>query len=123
MTTWSTEGNTCTYPWTTATVTYWPASVAWVTGKNSDTPDIKTIIQEIIDLDGWVSGNAIQIAWRYVANGWLGSDEEGDEKSDLRAFYSYEDSTYDPPMLIIEYTEGVAGGNPWWYYRRKRMAI
>lgn len=122
MTTWSTYGDTGTYPWTTATVTYWPASEAWVLGKKSDTPDIKTIIQEIIDLDGWVSGNAIQIAWRYVANGWLGSDEEGDETSDLRGFYSYEDGTYDPPMLIIEYTEAAAPttGNPWYYYRKKR---
>ena len=105
MTTWSTYGDTGTYPWTTATVTYWPNSTAWPYRKKADTPDIKTIIQEIIDLDGWVSGNAIQIAWRYVANGWLGSDEEDYETSDLRGFYSYNDSTYDPPMLIIEYTE------------------
>lgn len=120
MTTWGTYGDTVTYPWTTATVTYWPASAAWELGKKADTPDIKTIIQEIVDLDGWASGNAIQIAWRYVANGWLGSAEEGDETSDFRAFYSYEDSTYEQPRLIVEYTVGTAAGNPWYYYRKKR---
>jgi len=121
MTTWGTYGDTVTYPWTTATVTYWPASAAWELAKKADTPDIKTIIQEIVDLDGWASGNAIQIAWRYVSNGWLGSNKEGDETSDFRGFYSYEDSTYEQPRLIVEYIEAAGpAGNPWYYYRKKR---
>ena len=104
MTTWSTYGNTTTYPWTTATVTYWPAIANWGQGTNRTTPDIKAIIQEIIDLEGWAEENAIQIAWRYVSNGWLGSNEEGDETSDYRAFFSYEHATYNPAILNVEYT-------------------
>lgn len=45
---------------TTATVA-WNGEGAWTTDNTYDSPDIKTIIKEIVDRGGWVSGNDIQI--------------------------------------------------------------
>lgn len=114
--------DTTTYPRTTANVTWWPAYANWgYTGVNRTSPELKTVVQEIIDVDGWTTGNAIQIEWHYINNGWYGSEDE--YTADCREFSAYENATYNPPILNVEYTGGVAGGNPWWYYRRKRMAI
>jgi len=107
--------NTTKYPRTTANVTWWPAYANWEPmGSHRTSPELKTVVQEIIDVDGWTTGNAIQIEWHYIDNGW--------RDYDYRYFSSYENPNYNPPILNVEYTEGVAG-NPWWYYRRKRMAI
>jgi hypothetical protein len=48
----------------TTAYTLWSAIPAWTMGTNYDTPDLKTIIQEIIDRSGWASGQAIQIVIR-----------------------------------------------------------
>jgi len=45
---------------TTATVA-WNNIAAWTAGQPYDTPELKTIIQELIDQEGWASGNAIVI--------------------------------------------------------------
>jgi len=45
---------------TTAFVS-WNGIGSWTAGSGYDTPGLATIIQEIIDRDGWSSGNAIQI--------------------------------------------------------------
>jgi len=37
----------------------WDIASAWSTGVQYDSPDIKTILQTIIDRAGWSSGNAI----------------------------------------------------------------
>ena len=42
----------------------WYFIPAWTVNSNYDTPDISTIIQEIIDRVGWSSGNAIGIVSR-----------------------------------------------------------
>jgi len=121
ITTIANYNDTTTYPRTTANVTWWPSSANWGTGANRTSPELKTVVQEIVDLAGWASGNAIQIEWHYINNGWHGSADE--YTGDYRYFYSYEHATYNPPILNVEYTGGAAAGNPWWYYRRKRMAI
>ena len=112
-----------TYPRTTSAVTWWPNYANWNQGSpiNRVSPDIKTVIQEVVDLAGWKSGNAIQVEWLYDGRGWFG--DEDDYTSDVRNFFAYEHATDNPPILNVEYTEGVAGGNPWWYCRRKRMEI
>jgi len=107
--------DTTTYPRTTANVTWWPSSANWVANTSYTSPELKAVVQEIIDVDGWTTGNAIQIEWHYIDNGWTGRD--------YRNFSAYEHATYNPPILNVEYGGGGAGGNPWWYYRRKRMAI
>ncbi len=123
ITTFANYNDTTTYPRTTANVTWWPNAANWGynTVANRTSPELKTVVQEVVDLAGWASGNAIQIEWHYLNNGWYGSAD--DYTSDDRNFHSYEHATYNPPILNVEYTGGTAAGNPWWYYRKKRMAI
>lgn len=49
---------------TTATVAWTPAT--WVTGVRQDTPELKTILQEIVNQPTWVSGNAVIIMFKVV---------------------------------------------------------
>lgn len=41
----------------------WDNIEAMVDGTNYQSPEIKTVIQEIVDLAGWASGNALAIFW------------------------------------------------------------
>ncbi len=41
----------------------WDGIPAFTDGVNYQSPDIKTIIQEIVDLADWISGNALVIFW------------------------------------------------------------
>lgn len=47
----------------TAASVNWNGMPAWVAGVTYDSPEIKTIIQEIVDRVGWVSGNDMAIFW------------------------------------------------------------
>jgi hypothetical protein len=49
-------------PFTDAVVN-WDNIGAWVNDVDYNSPEIKTIIQEIVDRVGWSSGNAIVIQW------------------------------------------------------------
>lgn len=51
-------------PLTTATVAWTPAT--WVGGVRQDTPELKTILQEIVNQPTWVSGNAVIILFKVV---------------------------------------------------------
>ena len=78
----------------------WDAIAAWSVdeeGADTTSPDIKTVIQEIVDRAGWVSGNDIVIFC-----------EDFDARSSngaLRNGYSYDLSTSKAPKLHVEYTE------------------
>lgn len=63
-------------------------------GVLQSTPDIKTIVQEIVDRGSWASGNAMTFI---IAPG--GSDA-------TRNFHSYDNQPYSSAMLHIEYTAG-----------------
>jgi len=118
MTASSTYKDTTTYPYTTAAIEWYPTSTNWVANTSYTSPELKTVVQEIVDLAGWTSGNAIQIEWHYS-----GPDQIEVYNGNWRLVHAYEHATYNPPILNVEYTGGAAAGNPWWYYRRKRMAI
>lgn len=83
-------------PRTTAVVN-WDAIGNWTKDVEYDSPEIKTIIQEIIDRAGWASGNAMVIFW----------DDHDDRSSHVsscrRRGYSYDGSTTKAPKLHIEY--------------------
>lgn len=79
------------------------ASVAWdsitlpgTTYTTVTSPEIKTVIQEVTDRAGWVSGNDLMIIWKYdaVNNNWL------------REYASYENTIAVQPHLEITYTSG-----------------
>jgi uncharacterized repeat protein (TIGR01451 family) len=79
---------------TTASVD-WPNIPAWSTGSEYNSPDLSTIVQEIVDRPGWSTGNSMV----FVING-----------SGSRTAESYEGSSSRAPQLTIEYVEG--GGMP-----------
>lgn len=87
---------------TTATAD-WDAIPAWTVDTWYDSPEIKAIIQEIIDRDGWESGNALALFWEdHAATGTQANNV-------YRQGYSRDNGAESAPKLHIEYTVPVAG--------------
>ncbi len=92
-------------PLTTA-VAYWdvPAWSEDEVGPNQQSPELKNIIQEIIDLSGWESGNAISLIisgeGKRVATSW-----DGDQAKAPQLFITYRDVTsvddYSKPQISV----------------------
>jgi hypothetical protein len=81
---------------TTAQVN-WDGLGAWTANTEYTSPDIKSVIQEIVDRPGWASGNAIAIFWEDFDNESSGAGR--------RDAYSYDGSTSKAPKLQINYTD------------------
>ena len=90
---------------TTASVS-WSAIPGWSTvpesGANQKTPDIKTIIQEIVNRGGWTSGNDILIQ----------IDNNGSTASTRRTAEPYEGGSTYAPQLQITWTPNAGTGGP-----------
>ena len=78
---------------TTASVSW--AISAWTSGTSYDSPDISTVIQEIVNQGGWASGNAMAIFWDDFSN--LST------ATALRAANSYDSSSSNAPILTVSY--------------------
>jgi len=90
-------------PKTTAVVN-WNAIPAWTLDTDYNSPEIKTIIQELVNRAGWVSGNALVIFW-----------DDHDDLSTHAAGCRRQGKAYDTDTtycakLHIEYTVPAAGG-------------
>ena len=72
---------------TTASLAWLPP--AWTTGTNYDTPDIKTVVQEIVNRSGWANNNSMV----FIITG-----------SGSRSADSYDGSPTTAPLLHIDYT-------------------
>ena len=99
---------------TTAQVT-WNGLAAETAEDAITSPEIKTIIQELVDRAGWASGNDMTL--------YFGDEDAESTQADLtrRIRYDYESNTSKAPVLDIDYT--VAGVPPLMdYYRRRRIA-
>lgn len=72
----------------------WDAIVGWVLGYTYNSPEIKTIIQEIVNRGGWTSGNALALWW----------DDHDNRSTSYRIGASWDNITYDPPVLTITFT-------------------
>lgn len=81
-------------------VVAWDSIPSWVAGTSYASPDLSSIFQAIIDRPGWASGNAVQLFWV----------DDGSSFNAYRNAAAWDDTTYDPPLLTIEYTEGSGGG-------------
>jgi len=74
----------------------WDDIPAWTAGNDYDSPEIKTVIQEIVDRPGWASGQDMVIFW-----------EDFEERSTytggapVRFPKAYEKSSTDCPKLVI----------------------
>lgn len=79
----------------------WNAIGAWVAESTYDSPDLKTIIQELVNRAGWVSGNDLVIFWKT----WSSDSTSGV----YRSAYSYDTGAAKVPSLYIEYESGGGG--------------
>ena len=75
----------------TTAYTVWDAEEAWTAELTYDSPDLKDIVQEIVNRASWVSNNAMVFLW--YDDGSTGS----------RDAYSYNGSTTKAPFLTIYY--------------------
>jgi len=78
---------------TTAAVS-WSGSSSWASSDVEVSPDIKTIIQEIVNRSGWASGNDLTLRVKYSGSG-LGGEEY--------SFKTYDDSASVSALLTIKY--------------------
>jgi pimeloyl-ACP methyl ester carboxylesterase len=76
----------------------WPESSAWTSGVAYDSPDISSVIQEIVNRSGWSSGNALALIWR-EALGYSGV-------ASRVLFAAHEHTTQPEAVLTINYTAG-----------------
>lgn len=83
-----TDGDITSRPLTDASVA-WNNLSTWNNNGLYDTPDITTIVQEIINRDGWESGNDMV----FIISG------SGQRRAD-----SYDGSSSDAPLLHVEYS-------------------
>ena len=81
------KGNISERPLTSATVV-WDEVTPWEAGQTYRTPDLSTIVQEIIDRNGWSPGNSVA----FVVAG-----------SGVRTAESFESRPADAPLLRVEY--------------------
>jgi len=90
---------------TTARVN-WDNIPAWTLNTNYNSPEIKTVIQEIINRAGWASGNALVIFWEDF------EDRSTHAADCYRPAYSYDTSTTYAPKLYIGYTMPIVVFSP-----------
>ncbi len=80
---------------TTANVA-WSGSIGQTNGNGLDTPEIKTIVQEIINRGSWSSGNAMAF--------WL--SDNGTGSGEYLSLYEYNDDPTKAALLTIDYDSG-----------------
>ncbi|MDD5710879.1 MAG: hypothetical protein PHV43_02140 [Candidatus Colwellbacteria bacterium] len=80
-------------PHTTATASFTVHGLMGTVGQLWTSPNLKTLLQEIIDQATWAENNAVM--WHSHA---------GSSGNVLVQFASYENTTYDPPLFDITYT-------------------
>ena len=88
----------------------WTPIDQWTANNTYQTADIKDIVQEIVDRDGWKSGNAMAFMLSYQS--------ASDEKRDA---YPYDADSSKAPLLHIEFTQDEGQRyygyfNPDWFY-------
>lgn len=88
----------------------WNVNVGWTANNTYPTADIKSILQEIVNRDGWKSGNAMA---------FMLSDQAANHGK--RDVYPYNASPANAPLLTIVYTQAPSQRyygyfNPDWFY-------
>jgi type IV pilus assembly protein PilY1 len=97
----SSNGNVSGRSDTSASVT-WSVTANWSTGSSYNTPDLTSIVQEIVNRGDWANGNAM--AFTFSGTG-----------SRLARSYDYGDGS-SAPVLVIEYDAACAAGGDTRYY-------
>lgn len=79
----------------TTAFTPWDSEGAWVENNLYDSPDFKDAVQEIVDRDGWASGNAMMIIVK----------DDGSDNNAIRAPDSQDLAEGTAVLLTIEWDE------------------
>jgi len=79
----------------------WDDIPAWALDVEYTSPDIGSVIQEIVSRAGWLSGNAVALFWEDFDNRSSAADGR------IREAYSYDSSAVRAPKLEITWTSGV----------------
>jgi len=79
-------------PWTAAQVA-WAVENWTAVGQKSSTPDLAAILQELVNQEGWVSENAVVLAFR---------DDKSSPSTGLRCADAFEDGATLAPVLRLE---------------------
>lgn len=72
-----------------------PTLSAWTGGDDYTTPDISTVVQEVIDRESWSSGNAMMLMW----------EDDGGTNNAERRFRTYDDPSADAPEFNVVWEE------------------
>lgn len=80
----------------TSAVVDWDGLAAWVAGNDYDSPEIKTVIQELVNRADWDSGDALVIFWEDF-------DERSTSSGAQRRAESYDGDSSNAPKLHIEF--------------------
>lgn len=84
---------------TTAQVT-WDSVGSWISGERYDTPDISSVVQEVVNRGSWASGNSMVLIVETVT---------GSQRSAV----SHDYAPSDAPQLIVSYSQALAAGDTW----------
>jgi hypothetical protein len=84
-------------PGYTSAVVNWDDIPGWTSGIAYTSPNIKSIIQEIVNRPGWVSGNAVVLTWDDLD---LRSTQSG---AVVRRGQSYNNTPANAPKLLVRY--------------------
>ena len=87
---------------TTATVAWDPIPVWPTVDVEHTTPEIKTVIQELVDRGSWASGNAMNL--------FIHDEAQGSDNSSRRWAHAYDSNSAKAPKLDINFTAGGGGG-------------
>ncbi len=74
--------------WAGSTSSTWGTTAGGTRGTNQRTPDLKTLVQQVVNRNGWVNGNALSI----ILTG-----------TGVRNAYSYNGDNTLAPELVVEY--------------------
>ena len=87
---------------TTEEIVDWSLTSSVADDADLDTPEIKTVLQEVVGRDGWESGNAVM--FRYYSEETDSSDGSGSTVDCRLDVQSYEESSSDAAKLVVTYT-------------------
>jgi hypothetical protein len=87
---------------TTEEIVDWSLTSSVADDADLDTPEIKTVLQEIVNRGGWASGNAVM--FRYYSEETDSSDSSGSTVDCRLDVQSYEESSSNAAKLVVTYT-------------------
>jgi len=98
----STSSDVNNHATTTEEIVDWSLTSSVADDADLDTPEIKTVLQEVVGRDGWESGNAVM--FRYYSEETDSSDGSGSTVDCRLDVQSYEESSSDAAKLVVTYT-------------------